>query len=130
MSLLKEKKHIDQLHIEYKFWTSSFALYADELAIYQNLLEEIAAKNSSTEIRKRIGHFQNQFILQKEQLDILFHRIKKYEQSLAEYAKDHPVAIDRVLFDDHDALRNQRDAFDRLFTELKVEFISFIRQSL
>lgn len=130
MSSSKEKKHIDQLHYEHKLWSASASLYADELIIYQNLLEEIAAKNSSTEIRKHIGHFQNQFILQKEQLDILTHRVQMHEHSLARYALDHPVAIEHVLFDDHVNLRSDHQIFDRLFRELKAGFMSFLQQSM
>lgn len=130
MSSSKEKTHIDQLHYEHKIWIAYSSLYADELIIYQKLLEKIAAENSSAEIRKRIEHFQNQFIIQKEQIDILSHRINKHEQSLAYYAQKHPVAIDHVLFDDHTSLRSDRDIFDRIFRELKADFISFIQRSL
>lgn len=126
MSATKEKKHIDQLHFEHKLWISSLRLYIDELVIFQHRLGEVSEKNTSPEIRKEIEHFQNQFIVQKEQLDILRHRINEHERSLAHYAQKHPVAVDHVLFDDHAALRDARETFDRLFNEHKTEFISFL----
>ena len=130
MSNPTERKHLDQLHYEHKLWMSSSALYEDELTIYSNLLGEIAAKNEGPDVQRSIEQFQNQFIIQKEQLDILSHRINTHERSLAKYAQQHPVAIDHVLFEDHDSLRDGQETFDRLFRELKSQFTSFLRDSL
>lgn len=127
MSALKEQpKHIGQLHNDHTSWLSEIRLHADELRIFQQRLEEIATKNNATEVQKSITHFQNQLIIQKEQLDILSHNIRKQEQLLAQYAQEHPVAIDHVLFKDHKDLREQNETFNRLFRELKTEFNAFL----
>lgn len=131
MSSTKQKtRHIDQLHFEHRLWSSLTSFYADELAIYQQRLEEIAVKNDSADIRKGISHFQAQFLIQKEQLDILRHDIHRHDQSLARYAKEHPVAIDHVLFDDHAALRERNGTFEKLFRELKSSFTTFLEHNL
>lgn len=88
-------------------------------------MEEIASKNTKSEVRAQIEHFQNQFIIQKEQIDILKHEITIYEQGLAKYAKENPVAIDHKLFDSNNALTERAEMFRTIFTEVKAEFKKF-----
>jgi len=69
----KTTKRIDELHFEHQLWSSEMNFFKDELSILQNRLNEVASKNTDTEVRKQIEHFQNQFLIQKEQLDIINH---------------------------------------------------------
>lgn len=119
-------KHIDELHFEHQLWISEAKFYVDELKVYQKRLEEIASKNTKEEVRKQVEHFQNQFIIQKEQLDILKHEVNEHEQWLANYAKQHPVAINHELFTDHREMHEQIDVFRKLYGELKQEFRRFL----
>jgi ASC-1-like (ASCH) protein len=121
----KKHKHIDELHFEHQLWLSQGKFYTDELKIYQARLGEIAIKNTNVDIRKQIEHFQNQFIIQKEQLDILNHEVNLHEQWLAKFAKENPVAIDHVLFPDHNTIHEKVDIFHKLYHELKSEFATF-----
>ncbi len=100
-------KHMDELHFEHALWTSEARFYADELKIYQKRLAEIASKNNSEEVRKKIEQFQNKFFIQKEQIDILNHEVTIHEQWLAKMAKQHPIAIDHQLFADHKAMHDK-----------------------
>ena len=119
-------KHIDDLHFDHQLWTSQAKFYADELKIYQKRLAEVASKNTAAEVRKQVEHFQNQFIIQKEQLDILNHEVNLHEQWLAKYAKMHPVAVDHVLFGDHKTMHEKMERFPILYIELKNEFKKFL----
>lgn len=126
ITLPKKDKHIDELHFEHKLWSSEAKFYADELMIYQNRLEEIAAKNSNHDVRKQISHFQNQFTIQRNELDILNHEINEHEQWLSKYAKENPIAIDKKLFANHETMSNRAAAFKRIHAELKEEFMRFM----
>ena len=77
-----ETKGLYQLHEEHKQWLNNLNFYKDELVIMQNRISEIAQKNSAKEILANVEHFQNQFIIQKEQIDIISHEIKLHEQAL------------------------------------------------
>lgn len=120
------KKHLSDLHFEHQLWLSTAKFFNDELKIYQNRLEEIASKNTAEDVRKQIEHFQNGFIIQKEQLDILNHEVNVHEQELAKFAKDHPIAIDHYLFDNHTTLSEKVEAFQKIYVELKTEFNRFL----
>ena len=119
-------KHIDELHFEHQLWLSEAKFYADELKVYQNRLAEVASKNTKPEVTKQIEHFQNKFIIQKEQLDILNHEVNEHEQWLAKYSKEYPVAVDHVLFADHKKMHENMERFDKIYAELKNEFKRFL----
>ena len=75
-------KTILSLHHEHREWLEKLQFYKKELKIMQNLLVEIASKNNHIEILKAIEHFQNNLIIQNEQIDILLHEIKLHEQKI------------------------------------------------
>ncbi len=122
----KGKVHIHDLHFDHVTWENELSFYANELDIFQNRLDEVATRNSSDEVTKQISHYQNQIIIQKEQIDILRHDLKIYEQSLAKFAKEHPVAIDHYLFNDHVGLRKRMERFEQLYADFKKDFKKFV----
>jgi hypothetical protein len=123
---MNTKKHLADLHFEHSLWLNEAKFYADELKIYNKRLGEIASKNNKQEVTKQIEHFQNQFIIQKEQIDILNHDVNDHEKNLAAYAKANPVAIDHKLFDSHENFNDRITTFRKLYAELKVEFTKFM----
>lgn len=120
--------HIDFLHFEHQLWLNDVKFYIDELKIYQKLLEEIAGKNTSGDVRKHIEHFQNQFIIQREQMDLLKHDIREHENWLSKFAAQHPVAIEHVAFADHASLRDRIVTTKSIYVDLKTEFKHFLTQ--
>lgn len=121
-----QKKHLEELHSEHLSWLSEAKFYADELGIFQKRLEEVASKNTDTAIKAQIEHFQNQFIIQQDQMANLNHEAKIHEEWLANYAKENPVAVDHHLFADHQATHAKIDAFKKIYTDIKEEFNHFL----
>ncbi len=125
-----KKMHLSDLHFEHELWAMEVKFYREELKLYQKWLEEVAAKNTHEDVLKQVEHFQNQFIIQKNQLNVLKHQIKAHEQWLSGYAVAHPVAIDRVTFSDHAVMRENVATSKKLFTDLKAEFKRFIEEKM
>ena len=46
---------------EHEEWKNSLAFYKDELMVFRNRLNEVAASNNTNPILEKIEHFQNQF---------------------------------------------------------------------
>ena len=120
------KKHIGDLHADHQLWLSDASFYADELRIWQKRLDEVAQKNTKPAAAAQVEHFQNQLIIQKEQLDIVNHEVKGHEQFLATFAAEHPVAIDHKLFANHETILDKIEIFKKLYAELKNEFTHFL----
>ncbi len=123
-----KRKHLSDLHFEHKLWKMESDFYAGELNIYEKWLAEIAAKNTGEEVLKQVEHFQNQFIIQRDQLELLSHEVKIHEQWLSNYAENNPVAIDHKSFADHAVMREHAEIFVKIYTELKAEFKRFLEE--
>lgn len=122
------KKHIDELHFEHRLWMNNMRFYYDETKIFENRLEELVQRNTKIEVTAQIEHFQNQFIRQKEVAEQIISKCKDHDKFLANQAKDHPVAIDHVLFADHTKLRDEAETYEKIYSELKSEFTDFLRK--
>lgn len=123
---METKKTIYELHEEHKIWLNKLAFYKDDLSIMQNRISEIAKKNTSKEVLSFVEHFQNQLIIQEEQIDILAHNIAKHESSLENAVDKKPVAIDHVKFEDHKIQRENMETFEKIFNDLRKELIGFL----
>ena len=102
--------------------------YMDELSIFENRLSELVQRNTKVEVTSEIEHFQNQFIRQREVAEQLISKCNDHEKFLANQAKEHPVAIDHMLFADHTKLRDEAEVYDKIYSELKTEFMNLLRK--
>lgn len=122
----KDHVYLKDLHSEHREWTSAIKFGRDEIATFKHRLEEVASKNTSHDFSASLEHLQNQFIRHGEVFDTLEHDIKLKEQSLANYAEDHPIAIDHVHFTDHSGMRDRVETQNKMFRELKDELNTFL----
>lgn len=118
--------HIDDLHFEHQRWERELKFYLDELPIFQSRLEEIAKRYTNKDVLKELDHFQNQLYIERNAIDTLLHDITIHEQEIARYAKEHPVAIDHVLFQDHAPLRDRIDTNRKMMHDMKMDFNRYL----
>lgn len=123
---MDSKKTIYQLHEEHKTWLNMLLFYKDELSIMAKRISEIAQKNTSKEVLALVERYQNQLIIQKEQIDILNHEIRAHESQLEAAVKQNPTAIDHRQFPDHPKQRESVETFEKMFNDLRGELIRFL----
>jgi hypothetical protein len=123
---MEAKKTIYELHEEHKTWLNKLLFYKDELIIMDNRILEVAKKNTSKELRSLADHFNNQLIIQKEQIDILTHDIKSHELYLEAATLNGHKGIDSEKFLDHKNHRESIAIFEKLFKDLRDELIDFL----
>lgn len=124
------EKKIFEMHQEHAEWLNKLSFYKDELSIMRNRLAEIAQKNTSGDVLAQVEHFQNQFIVQAEQLDIVKHNINEHEEYLQQRLNENQVAADRQSSSDHPQIRESMDSFERIFNGLRQEFNQFLSKAL
>jgi hypothetical protein len=79
------------------------------------------------EVKAQVERFQNQFIREREVIDILKHDIKEHENTLVSFAKENPVAVEHVYFRHHSDLEDRMLTFEKIWKQLRMEFMSFLR---
>ncbi len=123
---MNTNKPIYQLHEEHKEWLNKLSFYEDEIALMQKHLAEVNFKNSAHNTRALVEHFQNQFIIHKEQIDIFRHEINQQEAILNTSVMENPTAVDHRKATDLVELRERFNVFENVFKDLKREHTSFI----
>lgn len=108
-------------HEENKEWMNKLLFYSDEIKVMQHRIEEIASKNTSKDILASVEHFQNQIIVQKNNIDTLKHEININNDEIAKEIKSNPTAVDHRSIKDHSEIRNGVESFEKVITSLKAE---------
>ena len=117
---------IPSLHLEYQLWVRELIFYKEEIKIFESHLEELVSRNTRQGVQVQIEHFQNQFICQKEVIDILKHKLNISEKQLAAFVYDlSGGVIDSMRMDNHSELRDEIQTFRKLYKKLKTDFRRF-----
>jgi hypothetical protein len=124
----KTQKHMDDLHFEHKVWTRQLEFSKDEIMFFKERAGEISQRYTDKEVLKRLEHFQNQFIIQENEIDEFLHVIRLHEDSFVKEVEKNSVAIDHRFFNDHGDERDRFDMFVKLYGELKTEFMNYLRK--
>ena|ERR1041385_1800689 len=117
-------KTISDLYTEHIDWLTRLDFYQEMLAGMLTQLEEIVSKNTSKNILASAEHFQNQFVVQKENIDKLRHAIHEHEIYLEHEAEKNKT--DQQRTNDLPILRETIESFERIFNELRSEFKKFL----
>lgn len=124
------QQYLKTLHAENVEWSKSLGFYSDELRSFELRLSEVVIANTGTEVLSQAEHFQNQFIRQREVIDILNHEMNVGEDKILEEVKNNDVATDHRKMEDHSELRDQMQAFEKIYREMKAEFIEYLSKVL
>ncbi len=121
-----QRRYMSDLHFEHMQWNNQLGFFRQELEIFKSRLEEIVDRNTHQEVLSQAEHFQNNFILQNEQIDTLLHDIKMHEEELVQYAKDHPLGVEHTYFENHSGLEERMESFKKIYADLKEEFQRYL----
>lgn len=109
-------------------WLSTIDFYDNELDILEKRLAEIISKNTGTDAMAGAEHFQNQFIIQRNNIDELRHSIREHDHHTAEDAYIHAGHIHSELVQEHKAVKDSFESFQKVVNELRVEFNDYLRK--
>lgn len=117
---------ITDQHLEHGQWLKTIDFYRDEIKIMQSRLEEVVSNNNGQEVTVQVEHFQNQLIIQTSTLDQLSHDIRKHEQEITAMIIENPIASDHRHAPVHPEHEEGMIIFEKMFNELRHEFIRFL----
>ena len=120
------EKSITLLHGEHKEWIGKLSFYNDDLVVLRKWLDDVVKRNNSEEFLIGLEHFQNQIIIQQDQIDQLRHEINEHEAALEKSVSHNPVASDHRKMNDHPEHREKIARFEELFRTLRKEQMIFL----
>ena len=124
-SFIMEKTFIYDQHQIHQDWLSRLQFYKEEIYIFKERLQEITSKNSSKEALAKAEHYQNQFIVQRNNIDELVHSIKVHEDKIVQEIEKNPIAVDHRKVDNHLVEEDFMSYFEKNFSELRADYNRF-----
>ena len=118
--------HITHVTSEYADWLRAIAFYKDEIKILKNRLSEVSQRYTNVDVKSDVEHFQNQFIVQRNNIDELGHSIKMNEKGLVKEVNSNPVAVDRRKVESHENESDFITYFEKNFAELRTDYNKFL----
>ena len=100
--------------------------YKEELRILELRLFEVASKNNSFEARQGIEHFQNQFVIQQNNIHDLRHKLDKHDANMAVDANMHAGHVNQVFIQEEQDILNEYRRLEKIIKELRREFNLFL----
>ena len=122
---MSTNESIYKQHEENTEWKSKLEFYKDEISILKGRLEEIASKNSGIDALSDVERFQNQLIIQRNNIDNISHEVKINEENLIAGIKINPIAVDHRKVENHDKLKDLVDSFEKNINNLRDDFNRF-----
>jgi dGTP triphosphohydrolase len=100
--------------------------YEQELKTLEKLLSEVVGKNTSREALTEAEHFQNQFFIQKKNMEELEKRIQRHHQQTADNAKNHAGKVDERLLGENEAIGEEISGLEKVIAELRSAYKSYL----
>jgi hypothetical protein len=119
---MNQKENIFNQHEENTDWKNRLDFYKTEIQILKNLLGEVAEKNTAEDVQKQVEHYQNQFIVQRNNIDLLAHNIQLNEDKLQKEIDSNPIAVDHRKMEYHQTEKEFIDFFETNFNEVRHVF--------
>jgi len=111
---------------EHQEWLNAIDFYKSEFDILQKRLAEIVTKNTSHDALEGVEHFQNQFIVQRNNIDELRHNINEHAHKTKVDAEKHAGHIEEALAEEHEKLKDEFSVFEKVVKELRQEFNEYL----
>lgn len=116
----------DFCHKEIREWNAGLDLYMTELAAFQKRLEEVVKKNTGDLAMKQVEHFQNQFVIHKDNIQTLQHECKIQEQDIAEDQRRDAILEEKDIIGNQSFLRDKVHMQEKLWISLRHDYYRFL----
>lgn len=124
------KANIFDQHSENQNWLKSLEFYKEEISILNKRLQEVTGKNNAPDFLKEVEHYQNQFIVQRNNIDELAHAIKMNEKEIVKEVNANSIAVEHRKVESHEAEADFLGYFEKNFAELRTEYNKFLSKCI
>lgn len=115
-------KHITNLHTDA---LRGLDFYKEEIMILKKRLEEIAADNTGHEVSEKVEYFQNQFLIQGNNIDELKHQIKENVKNIEHQIQESSGLVKVNTAGKNIDLYDQYLVLEKIINEIRQEFNRF-----
>jgi hypothetical protein len=121
-----EKQKVYAQHGENKTWMNDLLFFQDEIKVMKRRLSEIALRNTSKDVMAQLEHFQNQMIVQQNNIDHLKHSLNIGNDRIQSEIKKNVTAIDHRVIKDNKVILDEMESFTKVYAGNKKELNGFL----
>lgn len=119
--------HISRMNNEQNDWQRGLEFYKQELQIHTHRLSDVSGMyESKAELKPNVEHFQNQFIVQRNNIDQLAHDLGSFEKKVSHETQEMAQHISSDTLKEQDVLRDRYTALENTINALRHEHNSFL----
>lgn len=115
-------QQLQEMLAEHKEWQGKINFYKEQISSLTGELDDFVMREKNPESLANVEHFQNQFIRQREVLDIMRHDFKQHENAIEGHSEN-PLQNLAAM---HMSEREKLTQFEKIFKELREEFHNFL----
>lgn len=119
--------HISRMNNEQSDWQRGLDFYKDEIKIHAHRLSDVSGMyESKAELKPSVEHFQNQFIVQRDNIDRLSHDLGSFEKKVSAETLNMAEHITAETLVQHEVLRDRYIALEKTINEMRHEHNTFL----
>ena len=115
-------KHITNLHTDA---LKALDFYEQDILILKKRLEEIAAENTGREVAEKVEYFQNQFLIQSNNIDELKHKFHQNLGKIEDQIKDSEGFLEQSTVAENTAIYDEYLTLEKIVNDIRHQFNSF-----
>ena len=104
---------------------SALDFYKQDILILKKRLEEIAADNTGREVAEQVEYFQNQFLIQSNNIDELKHNLNQNLTKIEDQVRDSTGFLEQSTVDENAAIYDQYLTLEKIVNDIRHQFNRF-----
>jgi hypothetical protein len=119
--------HISRMSNEQNDWQRGLDFYKDEIKIHAHRLADVSGMYApKDEVKPQVEHFQNQFIVQRNNIDQLAHDLGLFEKKVSHETQKMAEHITAETLAEHGVLSQRYNALEQKINDLRHEHNRFL----
>lgn len=119
--------HVSRMNNEQNDWQRGLEFYKQELQIHTHRLSDVSSMyESKSELKPNVEHFQNQFIVQRNNIDEFAHDLRAFEKKVSSQIQEMAQHISADTLNEHTLLRERYTTLEKTINDLRHEHNSFL----
>jgi phage-related tail protein len=119
------KTNIRHWHSSHNDWLRALDFYKDEIDILRERLNEVAGKNTAEDVKAQVEHFENQFTVQRANIEKLQGEISANVASIAKDSSENTGFVEGRLMETFKTNEESYNNEEKIINELRHSFNRF-----
>lgn len=124
------KTSLNILHHQAGDWLRELDFYKEEITLLTRRLESVATANTGAEVLKQVEHFQNKFVLVRQQIDDLKQEVAKVDHHVNEVARQKPEHTNEKYIEMGSQLTDKITNLVKDIAGLRFQFNQFLSKAM